>query len=61
MIRSLADPETNRIWNGQCSRKLPPDIQNFALRNKRVEMARICIVSMKSVISSVLHNSELRP
>ncbi|HYC95852.1 MAG TPA: type II toxin-antitoxin system RelE/ParE family toxin [Sphingomicrobium sp.] len=27
MIRSFADKETERIWNGQRSRKLPPDIQ----------------------------------
>jgi proteic killer suppression protein len=27
MIASTADKETERIWNGQHSRKLPPDIQ----------------------------------
>jgi proteic killer suppression protein len=31
MIRSFADKETERIWNGKRSRKLPPDIQDRAL------------------------------
>lgn len=31
MIRSFADKETERIWNGVRSRKLPPDIQDRAL------------------------------
>jgi len=35
MIRSIADPETERIWNGQRSRWLPPDIQARA-RDKLV-------------------------
>jgi toxin HigB-1 len=32
MIRSFADPETERIWKFQRSRKLPSDIQVVALR-----------------------------
>ncbi|MBI0476881.1 type II toxin-antitoxin system RelE/ParE family toxin [Sphingomonas sp. MA1305] len=32
MIRSFADPETERIWNRDRSRKLPPDIQQRAMR-----------------------------
>lgn len=35
MIRSLADPETEKIWNGERSRKLPSDIQNIARRKMR--------------------------
>ena len=35
MIRSSADEETERVWNGQRSRKLPPDIQNTARRKLR--------------------------
>jgi toxin HigB-1 len=31
MIRSFDDPETERIWNGLRSRKLPGDIQKRAL------------------------------
>lgn len=30
MISNFADRETERIWNGQRSRKLPPDIQQRA-------------------------------
>lgn len=32
MIRNFADRETERIWQRQKSRKLPPDIQRPALR-----------------------------
>jgi toxin HigB-1 len=32
MIRSFADKETERVWNEDRSRKLPPDIQDTALR-----------------------------
>jgi proteic killer suppression protein len=36
MIQSFADVETQRIWSGQRSRKLPPDIQAVALRKLRL-------------------------
>ncbi len=32
MIRSFADPETEKIWHRRLSRKLPSDIQVTALR-----------------------------
>lgn len=32
MIRSFADPETEKIWKFRRSRKLPPDIQRTAQR-----------------------------
>ena len=35
MILSFADPETECIWNGERSRKLPPDIQQTARRKLR--------------------------
>ena len=35
-MRSFADPETERIWTGLRSRKLPPDIQATALRKLRL-------------------------
>ncbi|RYC11864.1 type II toxin-antitoxin system RelE/ParE family toxin [Ciceribacter ferrooxidans] len=42
MIRSFADPETERVWSGLRSRKLPPDIQAVALRKLRmVNNARV--------------------
>jgi proteic killer suppression protein len=36
MIKSFADPEPELIWSGRRSRKLPPDIQNVALRKLRL-------------------------
>ena len=36
MIRSFADPETERIWRGARSRTLPPDIQETARRKLRL-------------------------
>ena len=35
MIHSFADPETERVWLGAKSRKLPPDIQQTARRKLR--------------------------
>lgn len=36
MIQSFADAETELIWSGQRSRRLPPDIQAVALRKLRL-------------------------
>ena len=36
MIQSFRDPETERIWSGLRSRRLPPDIQAVALRKLRM-------------------------
>ena len=36
MIRSFRDRETERIWNGEFSRRLPQDIQVVALRKLRL-------------------------
>lgn len=36
MVRSFANSETELIWSGRRSRKLPPDIQNAALRKLRL-------------------------
>ena len=36
MIESFADAETELIWSGRRSRKLPADIQNVALRKLRL-------------------------
>jgi proteic killer suppression protein len=35
LIRSFRDRETERIWNGQRSRRLPGDMQDVALRKLR--------------------------
>ena len=36
MIRSFADKETERIWNGDISRRLPNQIQALARRKLRM-------------------------
>jgi proteic killer suppression protein len=36
MILSIRDAETERIWRGERSRRLPPDIQDAALRKMRL-------------------------
>jgi proteic killer suppression protein len=36
VIRSFADPEAERIWRGERSRKLPYDIQNRAFKLLRL-------------------------
>ncbi|MEQ1930046.1 MAG: type II toxin-antitoxin system RelE/ParE family toxin [Parvularculaceae bacterium] len=36
MIQGFADPETEKIWSGRRSRKLPADIQPTALRKLRM-------------------------
>jgi toxin HigB-1 len=36
MIRNFRDKETERVWAGLVSRRLPADIQNTALRKLRL-------------------------
>ncbi len=36
MIRSFRDRETERVWEGEQSRKLPPEIQDVARRKLRM-------------------------
>jgi toxin HigB-1 len=36
VLKSFADRETELIWSGRRSRKLPADIQNIALRKLRM-------------------------
>jgi len=36
MIKGFADRETRRLWEGIRSRRLPPDIQDAALRKLRL-------------------------
>lgn len=36
MIVSFGDDDTAKIWNGERSRRLPPDIQAVALRKLRL-------------------------
>lgn len=56
MIRSFADPETEGIWNGERSRKLPPDIQQRALRKLAMIDAAVDLDDLKSPPSNGLHD-----
>ena len=47
MIRSFADKETERIWQGLRSRRLPPDIQEAALRKLQLVEAAAEVTDLR--------------
>jgi len=55
MIRSFADKETERIWSGQRSRKLPPEIQQRALAKLVMLEAAEDIEDLRHPPSNNLH------
>ena len=55
MITSFADKETERIWSGRRSRKLPADIQTRALHKLNLIDAAETIEDLKSPPSNRLH------
>lgn len=55
MIRSFADPETERIWNGDRSRKLPPDMQQRAFRKLGFIDAALHYEDLQNPSSNRLH------
>ena len=55
MIRTFADKETERIWNGLRSRKLPPAIQKRALDKLVMIHAAANLDDLKSPPSNRLH------
>ncbi len=48
MIRSFAGKETERIWQGQRSRKFPGDIQDRALRKLRQRNASLTLDDLRN-------------
>lgn len=36
MIKTFKDKDTEKVWNGERSRRFPPDIQNVARRKLRM-------------------------
>jgi proteic killer suppression protein len=58
MIRSFADPETEKIWNGERSRKLPSDIQNRALDKLRLLNRARTLDDLRNPPSNRLHALE---
>lgn len=55
MIRSFADPETERIWNGERSRKLPQDMQDRALVRLRMLNQADTLDDLRNPPSNRLH------
>lgn len=55
MIHSFADKETERIWIGERSRKLPADIQNRALAKLAMIDAADHLDDLKNPPSNRLH------
>jgi plasmid maintenance system killer protein len=48
MIETFADKEAERLWSGQCSRKLPPDIQPRALAKLAIlDLGHHCIFAIR--------------
>lgn len=55
MIRSIADKETERVWNGERSRKLPPDIQKRGRDKLLLIDAAEMLEDLRSPPSNRLH------
>jgi proteic killer suppression protein len=55
MIRSFADTETERIWNGESSRKLPYDMQDRALIRLRMLHQAETLDDLRNPPSNRLH------
>jgi len=55
MIRSFADPETEKIWNGEVSRKLPRDIQRRALNKLKLLDAAETLEDLRNPPGNRLH------
>lgn len=55
MLRSFADKETERVWNGLRSRMLPPDIQDRALDRLRLLNRAKTLDDLRNPPSNRLH------
>ena len=55
MIRSFADTETTRVWQGERRRKLPPDIQDRALERLRMHNQAKSLDDLRNPPSNRLH------
>ena len=55
MIRSFADPETERIWKDERSRKLPNDIQSRALDKLKLLDAAETLDDLRNPPGNRLH------
>lgn len=55
MIRNFDDLEAERIWNGQRSRKLPPDMQDRALVRLKMLNSAKSLDDLRNPPSNRLH------
>lgn len=55
MIRSFADPETEKIWSGERTRKLPADIQQRAFRLMGLIDAAVDLDDLRNPPGNRLH------
>ena len=55
MIRNFLDPETGRIWNRERSRKLPPDIQQRAMRRLTLLDTALSLEELGNLRGNRLH------
>jgi proteic killer suppression protein len=55
LIRSFADPETERIWNGERGRKLPHDMQDRALTRLKMLNRAKTLDDLRNPPSNRLH------
>lgn len=55
MIRTFSKPETQRIWNRERSRKLPPDIQQRAMRKLTLLDAATTLDDLGNLRGNRLH------
>ncbi len=56
MVRGFANKETERIWNGERSRALPPDIQDRALVRLRMLNQAKSLDDLRSPHGNRLHS-----
>ncbi|MFX4086567.1 type II toxin-antitoxin system RelE/ParE family toxin [Sphingobium yanoikuyae] len=55
MIRSFANPETEKIWNGERSRKLPSDMQERAFSKLKLLNRARTLDDLRNPPSNRLH------
>ncbi|OQW72168.1 MAG: plasmid maintenance system killer [Proteobacteria bacterium ST_bin13] len=55
MIRTFADPEAERLWRGERSRKLPQDIQERAFYRLKLIDAAASLDDLRNPPSNRLH------
>ena len=55
MIRSFANPETEKIWNGERSRKLPSDMQDRAFSKLKLLNRARTLDDLRNPPSNRLH------